>query len=485
MGVLSELEPKKVFQYFEEICSIPHPSYKEKKISDYLVSFAKEHHLEYMQDELYNVIMIAPATSGYENEEPIIIQGHMDMVCEKTSDCTIDFENDGLTLQIDGDDVTAQGTTLGGDDGIAVAYALAILDSPEVAHPKLEVIITVSEEVGMEGARGIDISMLEGHKLLNIDSENEGVMTVSCAGGNSTVVKLPVRYEAMTGQRMILNIDGCMGGHSGVEIDQGRSNPNLSMGRLMLALKNEHIHFALSELSGGAKQNAIPRQAKAAIITNDAKRAKRIVQSVFEEVKNEYRTADPGMKLTIEVQDEVTADVVTSEDFEKLLLLLNHLPRGIQAMSMDIRGLVETSLNLGILRLEPAQCVYEFAVRSSVATARDEVAGRIRQLAGYVGATVEVTGIYPPWEFKKDSVLREDAIRLYQEMYGSEPVVEAIHAGLECGLLAGKIPDLDAISIGPDIKDIHTTEEALSISSTKRVYEYILRLLAMRHFTLD
>ncbi|MDD6037181.1 MAG: aminoacyl-histidine dipeptidase [bacterium] len=483
MAVLENLEPKKVFHYFEEICNIPHPSYKEKKISDYLVGFAKEHGLEYYQDEIYNVIMIAPATAGYENEDPIILQGHMDMVCEKQPGHEIDFEKDGLELMIEGDYVTANGTTLGGDDGIAVAYALAILDSPEIAHPRLEVVITVSEEVGMDGATAIDLSMLKGNKILNLDSEDEGVMTVSCAGGNSTFATLPLAYESMSGTALNLEVKGLKGGHSGAEIDKGGANAILVMGRLLLSLTNAGFSYGLSAISGGAKQNAIPRETVATIVVAPEKKDA-IVEKLNSEiaaVAKEYAVNDPAIVLAITEETGVTKDVLTEEKRSAVICLISNLPRGIQTMSADIEGLVETSLNMGILFTNEKELHIEFSIRSSVGTAKNELTDRVRQLVEFVGGSVEVNGDYPAWEFKKDSVLREDAIRIFEKMYGKTPRVEAIHAGLECGILAGKIKDLDAISIGPDMIGIHTFEEKLSISSTQRVYEFVKELLACKH----
>lgn len=483
MRVLEELEPKKVFYYFEEICGIPHPSYKEKKISDYLVSFAKSHGLEYYQDDLYNVVMIAPATEGYEDEEPVILQGHMDMVCEKEPGREIDFENEGLKIFVDGDYVTAEGTTLGGDDGIAIAFALAILDSPEIAHPRLEVIVTVSEEVGMEGATGVDLSMLKGHKLLNLDSEAEGVMTVSCAGGNSSACHVPVLYEEKSGSALALRVGGLKGGHSGVEIDKGRANANRVMGRLLLALEQAGVGFDIAALCGGAKQNAIPREAQALLLVpgKDLDTAKNILTETITQVKNEYATNDPGLALSIEEAGEKQEKVLQDASKKAVVMLLNNLPNGIQSMSADIEGLVETSLNMGIVTLDEKEFLAEFAVRSSVESARDAVTACIRNLVEYAGGTLAVSGVYPAWEYKKDSVMREDAARIFREMYEKEPKIEAIHAGLECGILAGKIDGLDGISIGPDMVGIHTFEEKLSISSTKRVFEFVVELLKCKH----
>lgn len=483
MRVLEELEPKKVFYYFEEICGIPHPSYKEKKISDYLVSFAKSHGLEYYQDDLYNVVMIAPATEGYEDEEPVILQGHMDMVCEKEPGREIDFENEGLKIFVDGDYVTAEGTTLGGDDGIAIAFALAILDSPEIAHPRLEVIVTVSEEVGMEGATGVDLSMLKGHKLLNLDSEAEGVMTVSCAGGNSSACHVPVLYEEKSGSALALRVGGLKGGHSGVEIDKGRANANRVMGRLLLALEQAGVGFDIAALCGGAKQNAIPREAQALLLVpgKDLDTAKNILTETITQVKNEYATNDPGLALSIEEAGEKQEKVLQDASKKAVVMLLNNLPNGIQSMSADIEGLVETSLNMGIVTLDEKEFLAEFAVRSSVESARDAVTACIRNLVEYAGGTLAVSGVYPAWEYKKDSVMREDAARIFREIYEKEPKIEAIHAGLECGILAGKIDGLDGISIGPDMVGIHTFEEKLSISSTKRVFEFVVELLKCKH----
>lgn len=483
MSVLENLEPKKVFHYFEEISRIPRPSYKEKKISDYLVKFAQEHHLEYYQDDLYNVVMIAPATDGYENEEPVILQGHMDMVCEKEPGVEIDFENDGLKLMVEGDYVTAKGTTLGGDDGIAIAYALAIMDSPEVAHPRLEVIITVSEEVGMEGATGIDLSMLKGHKLLNLDSEVEGVMTVSCAGGNSSICHIPMSYETAEGVQLSLAVKGLRGGHSGVEINKGRANSNLVMGRLLLELDHAGVDYAIAKLSGGAKQNAIPRETDAVIVIAPEQKEAAVtcLQDVIAQIKNEYATTDPDITLDITEQGGKAVQALMKDCAKIVRVLLNNLPNGIQSMSADIDDLVETSLNMGIVSLEEKELHIEFAVRSSVISARDALTARVRNLVEYVGGRVDVIGVYPAWEYKKDSVMREDAARIYEQMYGKAPRIEAIHAGLECGILAGKIKDLDGVSIGPDMIGIHTVEEKLSVSSVKRVYEFVLELLKCRH----
>ncbi len=481
MGVLSNLEPKEVFHYFEELCSIPHPSYKEEKISDYCVSFAKAHNLKVYQDELKNIIMIKEATTGYENVQPIILQGHLDMVCEKEPDYEIDFENDGLTLSVEGDFITAKGTTLGGDDGIAVSYALAILASDTIVHPKLEVIFTVSEEVGMEGAAGIDVSMLEGRKLLNLDSEEEGYLLTSCAGGCSAECILPVSWEEKTGTAIDITVTGLLGGHSGVEIDKGRANSNTLLGRILLESCN-NTEYAIVSLSGGAKDNAIPRETKARVMVdrNQADVFIASMEAIGKAVSAEFSTSDPDIRITAVPAGEVTTQVLSKDTAQKAVLLITQLPNGIQRMSADIEGLVETSLNLGVMTLNKERLSLRYALRSSVKTSKEYLFTKLKALVEYFGGRIVCSGDYPAWEYKKDSKLREDMIGIYKKMYGKEPVIQAIHAGLECGILSNKLPGLDCISFGPDMSGVHTVEEKLSISSTKRVWEYLLEVIRCR-----
>lgn len=478
MEVLSNLEPKEVFHYFEKICSIPHPSYKEDKLSDYCVAFAKEHNLEVYQDELKNIVMIKEATPGYEDKEPVILQGHIDMVCEKEPDCKIDFENDGLTLKVEGDYVTAEGTTLGGDDGIAVAYALAILASDTISHPRLEVVFTVSEEVGMEGAAGIDVSMLKGRKLINLDSEDEGIMLASCAGGCSMECMVPSSWEEMEAIAVDLRVAGLMGGHSGTEIDKGRANSNTLMGRILLETA-EVSDYGLASMQGGTKDNAIPRETTARILVPESEvdEVLHAIEELQAVISKEYSTSDPDICISAKQAGKVTTWVLTKEAAEKTVLLLNQLPNGIQKMSADIPGLVQTSLNLGILTLDEEKVSLRYAVRSSVGTEKEYLLNKLEQLTSYVGGSTKRTGDYPAWEYKKDSTLREDMERIYEQMYGKKPVIQAIHAGVECGILSGKLEGLDCISLGPDMIGIHTTEEKLSISSTKRVWEYLLEVI--------
>ncbi len=482
MGVLSDLEPKEVFSYFEEICSIPHASYHEEKISNYCAEFARKHNLTYYQDDLKNVIIIKEASKGYEDEEPLIIQGHLDMVCEKTPGCQIDFDKDGLKIMAEGDYITADGTTLGGDDGIAVAYALAILASDSIAHPRLEVIFTVSEEVGMEGASGIDVSMLKGRRLLNLDSEEEGIMLAGCAGGARAACSLPVRRVPAQGTAVKISVTGLAGGHSGAEIHKGRANANTLMGRILVDL-SEQITYSLAVFEGGNKDNAIPRECTVTLFISeqDFEAAKQETAKIQKAISSEYAVTDKNIQITIQTADEcgglTPSSMLDEESTRQAVLLVNALPNGIQAMSADVEGLVETSLNLGVLKLEESELILTYAVRSSVGSAQEALLNKMSYLTRGLGGNIRIAGRYPAWEYKRDSVLRDKMSAVYEKMYGTKPVIQAIHAGLECGLLAGKLPGLDCISIGPDMESVHTTEEKLSISSVKRVWEFILEVL--------
>ncbi|MBO5469744.1 MAG: aminoacyl-histidine dipeptidase [Lachnospiraceae bacterium] len=485
MGVLSNLEPEKVFYYFEEISKIPRGSYHEKQISDYLVQFANAHAFEVYQDVLYNVVMKIPASAGYEEEEPIILQGHMDMVCEKKAGSSIDMEKDGLQLAVDGDYVYAVDTTLGGDDGIAVAYMLAIADDATVAHPPLEYIITVSEEVGMEGANEIDLSMLEGHCMLNLDSEEEGIFLSSCAGGMSAIVTLPMVWQESAKKCWYrLDVNGLVGGHSGCEIDKERANANKVIGRILYALSKE-VSLSLKALEGGKKDNAIPVQAQAVIGVEPEKKERLagLIEEYNQILHKEYIQSDAEITVSLQVMENgepCKQLVVDDRSLFHILAYLMAVPNGIQNMSMAVPGLVETSLNLGILELREEHLYAQHAIRSSVTTRKQYIAGQLECLALEFGGELEIKGEYPAWEYKEESVVRPRVIELYKKLYGKEPVVEGIHAGLECGLLAAKIPELDCVSMGPDILDIHTTAERLSISSTKRVYEFLLEYLKQR-----
>lgn len=513
MGVLTGLSPQRVFDYFEELTRIPRGSGNEKAVSDHLVSFAKEHGLFCVQDQADNVIIIKEASAGYEAEEPIILQGHMDMVAVKDADCEINLERDALALAVEGDTIYARGTSLGGDDGIAIAYVLALLEDETLSHPRLEAVFTTDEEVGMNGAAAIDLSMLRGRRLINIDSEEEGILTVGCAGGVRVHSVIPVKRESCRGVSARIRIHGLQGGHSGAEIDKQRGNANCLMGRFLFGLCGK-LSYALASCAGGTKDNAIPVEAEAElVIAAGKKEALASAVTEYERIlQKEYAGRDAGVQVSLtfgkknngsscggennmsscggenimsaDSEEDSGSDAAEFEysaldnaSTETVVQFLASVPNGVQAMSTDIRGLVETSLNMGIVRLTEAGLETDHSIRSSVASAKDALREKLTALSGLAGGTVSCHGDYPAWEYRKDSPLREKMIAQYRGMFDREPKVEVIHAGLECGLLSAKLPGLDCVSFGPDLSDIHTTSERMHIASVGRMYEYLRALI--------
>ena len=472
---LAGLEPASVFGYFEKICSIPHGSRNTKAISDYLVSFAQDHGIRYEQDDLNNVVMYQEGTCGYENHEPVILQGHMDMVCEKDADCPLNMDTDGLLIDHDGEYVFAHGTTLGGDNGIAVAYMLALLADKTIPHPPLEIIITVDEEIGMEGATGVDLSRFKSRTMINLDSEDEGVFTVSCAGGARSVIHMPVQRRVVYGPCVKLTVEGLRGGHSGVEIHKNLANANKVMGEFLGRIQ-KLMPLCITKLQGGAKDNAIPRSCEATLIPlgMHIERINDIAAQLQAEIRSQFD--EPDAVVRGDDVDALGGNALTTECSAKLIALLNAAPNGVQAMSEDIDGLVQTSLNLGVMSLNE-EVTLTFAVRSSVNAEKVELMSKLRELAAFYDGNTSEMGDYPAWEYKKDSRLREVMIDTFTRMYDKKPEVVAIHAGLECGLLSEKLPGLDCVSIGPDMQDIHTSREKLNIASTKRTWDFLLEVL--------
>ena len=472
---LAGLEPAAVFGYFEEICAIPHGSRNTKMISDYLVGFAKAHNLTYHQDEMNNVILFAPGTCGMEDRPPVILQGHIDMVCEKEASCPIDMAAEGLDVTHDDTCVYAKGTTLGGDDGIATAMAMALLADDTIPHPPLEVVMTTEEEIGLLGATAIDLSQLKGRTLINLDSEAEGVFTVSCAGGCTACISLPVERRAVYGPCIRLTVDGLQGGHSGADIHLKRANANKIMGEFMSRIQ-KLMPLCLTSLSGGAKDNAIPRSCQATLVAMgiNLERINDIAAALQEEVRANYDEPDATVQA-FDV-DALGGNSLSTESTAKVISLLCSAPNGVQKWSADIEGLVQTSLNLGIAKLGDRFSA-TFSVRSSVNSEKQEVLDQLKALAEMLDGTYSQDGEYPAWEYRKESHLRDTMVRVYREMFAQEPKVEAIHAGLECGLFSQKLPGLDCVSIGPQMHDIHTTRERLEIASTERVWKFLLEVL--------
>ena len=517
MGVLSGIEPQLVMDYFETLCAIPHGSHNTRAISDYLKAEAARLGLSCRQDELNNIVIVKEASEGYEDAPGVILQGHMDMVCEKDEDVCFDFEKDGLKLVVEDDFLRAEGTTLGGDDGIAVAVALAVLADNSLPHPHLEAVFTVDEEVGMDGAAGLDCSDLSGRLLLNMDSEGEGVFLAGCAGGAGAAIRLPLYREKAEGKRATLALGGLRGGHSGVEIHHGRANANVMMGRLLDVLLSTGL-VRLIDVAGGGKDNAIPRSCTAHILIDEEKKdeveaAVRSAEAVF---RHEYQAVDPELNIVFapgnsaEAKPETVSSVVrempgrlggparrgffkppvsmfkTNLDVAdcldtlsagRLITALTGLPNGVQNMDSFIPGLVETSLNLGILSCTETEAVLSFSVRSSVISRKDALLRRLQLLAASLGGSFEVSGAYPAWQYLPESRLRDLMVEIYSGMFGKTPTVETIHAGVECGLLSDKMPGLDAVSFGPDIYDIHTPKERMSLSSVARLYAFVCEIL--------
>lgn len=472
---LAGLEPGKVFAFFEEICAIPHGSRNTGAISDYLVAFAKARGLRYIQDESNNVILFAPGTCGMENHAPVILQGHMDMVCEKDAECPLDMAVDGLDVQHDDRFVYAKGTTLGGDDGIAVAFALALLDDNTIPHPPLEIIITVDEEIGMLGADAIDLSGIQGRTLINLDSEDEGIFTVSCAGGARATISLNVERKAVYGPCVRLTVDGLQGGHSGAEIHKNRANANKVMGEYLSRIQ-KLMPLCLTSFQGGSKDNAIPRSCQATVVAMGIgiQRINDIAAELQKEIREKYD--EPEAAVQAFDVDALGGNSLTTNATADVISLLCAAPNGVQSYSADIPGLVQTSLNLGVCKLGD-QFNATFSVRSSVNKEKEELIQKLRDLTDFYKGTYSQTGTYPAWEYRKDSPLRDTMVRVYKQMFGKEPKVLAIHAGLECGLLSDKLPGLDCVSVGPQMHDIHTSRERLDIASTKRTWDFLLEVL--------
>ena len=479
MKVLQGLEPASVFGFFEEICNIPHISYHEKELSDFCVNFAKERGLYYEQDKLGNVIIIGEATPGYEDAEPVMVQGHLDMVGDKIPTCTIDMEKEPIKLVVDGDYLTADGTTLGGDDGIAVAYGLALLDAKDIAHPRLEVVLTVSEEVGLLGATDIDLSCCKAKRLINIDSEEEGVFTAGCAGGLRADCVIPSETEVKKGVVCEIKTQGFLGGHSGIEINKGRANGNTMMGRFLMFLEDK-VAFDIVSIVGGVKDNVIPKNvvAKLLVKKKDVDALQEALARFNQFIAVEFAVADLDITLVLEVQEETECRVLSASSKEKAITVLNLMPNGVQTMSRDLPDLVETSLNMGVVKIDEEQISLCFSVRSSLESAKEFIARKLRQLTESLGGTATYRGEYPGWPYARDSKLRDLCVKVYKEQYGKEPKIEVIHAGLECGILSSKVEGLDCISIGPDMFDVHTPDEKISISSIARVWEFLKAVLA-------
>lgn len=476
MAVFENIEPKKVFHFFEEISRIPRGTYNTKEISDYCVNFAKERGLFVIQDEWNNVIIKKPGTAGYEMSEPVILQGHLDMVCEKTADSGHDFMKDPIEIYVEDGWVKARDTTLGADNGIAVAMALTILDSKDIPHPPLEVIFTIDEEVGMTGALNIDLSQLKGTMLMNLDSEEEDVLIAGCAGGFRFVCSLPIEKTSANGVKMELEICGLRGGHSGVEIHQQRGNANKLAGRLLYHLTRQ-IKITLIEINGGSKDNVITSANKSVIVAEDAKAVEETAAKLLAKWRDEFGKDEPDLDIKVHVLEEGSFEAMSDTSMKKVLQFIVNCPNGVDEYSRHLAGMVGTSDNLGVITTEKERVDFIVLTRSGIASKIDEFKERFMCLAESLGGTYEFNSEYPAWTFNAESRIREIALDAFEHVYGKRPEVTEIHAGLECGLLSGKKPELDCISFGPNMMDVHSFNERLEIASAAKIWEALKEIL--------
>ncbi len=474
--VLSHLEPANVFHFFEDICAIPHGSGNTDAIASYCMAFAKDRGLKAVRDEANNVVIFKEATPGYEHAETVILQGHLDMVCQKEAGSTFDFETDSLELFVDGDFVKAKGTTLGADNGIAVAMVLSLLDSSSVAHPPIEAVFTIDEETGMIGAGKLDMSILKGKRMINLDAESDDTLTVSCAGGSDFQMAIHGSVEPREGTEVTLTLHGLRGGHSGVEIHTGRVNADMLCGRFLNRMLRDYP-LSLLSINGGDKANAIPNRCVVRLCVKDAIAFCRDAKEYLKLLKDELATREPQFAYILTVGQTGTFDGFDEASTTAVVRALVCAPNGVMEMSADIDGLVETSLNLGILQTEDDAVTMHFALRSNKESGLVFMEERMIAFAEAFDCVPVTFGHYPPWEFKADSKLQAMYKECYRSQHGVDPKVEAIHAGLECGLFASRIEDIDCIAIGPTMYDVHTVHERLSISSTERTYRLLKNML--------
>lgn len=477
MGILSTLKPESVFSIFEEICAIPHGSGNMQKISDYCVNFAQKNGLKYVQDDSQNVIIYKPASKGFKDAEPIILQGHLDMVCQKEKGVKKDLEKEGIEPILNGGFITANGTTLGADNGIAVAMIMSVLADKSIQNPPIEAVFTTDEEIGMFGADSLDYSLLSAKKMINIDSEEGDTVTVSCAGGSEFKMEISGTKLEVSGGALTITVGGLKGGHSGVEIDKGRQNSNTLMGRILNAL-NTKFPFNIIEINGGQKANAIPTDCVAKICVEDIENAEIFLEKYSQEIKKELIFREENCSITFEQDKKDNYCCFDCETTKKVIFALINTPCGIVEMSKEIEGLVETSLNLGILFTKDNAVTLIYALRSNKISALNFLEERLLNVCEMLDAKGDISGRYLPWEYNANSKIRDSYVAAYKKKYGKEPKIAAIHAGLECSVFAAKIKGLDCIAVGPDMTDVHTPNETLSVESARDIYEILLDVLA-------
>lgn len=478
MNTLKDLEPQRVFYYFEKLTQIPRCSYNEKKVSDYLKSVGESLGLETIQDENLNIIIRKPATKGYEDSKGVVIQGHMDMVCEKEEDSDHDFTKDPLELIVDGDFIYANKTTLGADNGIALAMGLAILEDTNLEHPQIEFLATTAEEVEMDGAFGLSENILTGKRYLNIDSEEEGILVMGSAGGELIEINLPLNYKKTDDYiKFNVSVKGLKGGHSGMEIDKPRGNSNKIVNELFKEIQ-KITDLRIISINGGTKDNAIPRYTRAqiGIKKNILDEFSEKIGYIKNKVINKIKDVEPDIKIEITKIGE-TDKISSKDDTKKIIYLLENIPTGVYTRIPGHEGIVESSSNLAIINSLDNNLSVQVSTRSSDPDVLIKLRKNILNEVNKIGGSYNISNRYPEWKYNEKSELKDIASKVYKKMYGKEMQTTVIHAGLECGVISNKYPNMDIISFGPNIYDVHTPKERLSISSTQRVYEYIKELL--------
>lgn len=478
---IKDLQPSAIWGYFYDITQIPRPSKKEERILAWLLDFAEQHHLEAKQDKAGNILITKPATEGREDAPTVILQSHVDMVCEKNSDVTFDFDNDPIETLIDGDWVKANGTTLGADNGIGVAAQLAVLAANDIAHGKIEALFTVDEETGLTGAYALEKEFLTGDMLINLDTEEEGEIYIGCAGGKGT--RAYFKYKEKDAPKKYfwfkVTVKGLRGGHSGSDIDKGFGNANKILTRFLHSLNRKKYGMILSEIVGGNLHNAIPREAFAVLgVKEKYKEDIRVKLNLFlSKIQHEYTDIEPNVDIHLETV-QIPSKVISRRTAEKLILALYACPHGVIGMSRDIEGLVETSTNLASVKMLPNHLIeVGTSQRSSVESQKEYVVNMVSSVFDLAGARVEHNEGYPGWQPNPDSALLKLAQKEYQTLFNKNANVKAIHAGLECGLFVEKYPNLDMISIGPDMMDVHSPNERLKISSVAKFWDFLVKIL--------
>lgn len=471
-------QPERLFHFFEDISAIPRGSSNEKAVSDYLVAFAKERGLWYHQDALHNVIIKKPASAGAEDKPAVMLQGHLDMVCEKLAGVNHDFEKDGIDLIVKDGVLTANGTTLGGDNGAAVALMLAVLDDDTLAHPALECVFTTQEETGLTGAAGLDKSLISARTMINLDSEEEGIATVSCAGGMRFTMTRPITRHTASGKLLTIDVSGLLGGHSGTDINKERQNGIILLARLINRVLHE-TGAQLASFAGGSKDNAIPREVCAVLVCSDAdiEKAQSIAEAMTADFAAELVPFEPDFKCTISAQDGA-AEVLSEADAKAFISAICLAPNGVRRRNLKQDGFVVTSLNLGVARMDDTTASLVFAPRSSVASLQNYTTDCLYLLAETFGFDCDIAGAYPGWSFAEESPIRDTFIASYRELFDADLKIEAIHAGLECGLFSDALPGLDAIAVGPTIRGCHTPDEYLPLDSFERFYSLLTDVLS-------